>query len=174
MKEKLYKASLAVIDDRMKEQMKGNKSARSITNDLQPPHDFKPYFFVDALLNITEGTYTWYRGREGPVIELSEWINVPNFHPYQPNVEKWIFLHSYCDGGPWIPGDGEKNSSCLKYVFLTYTNCLTPERAKHFNCQKKQYFCESDLKTVHDGKVSKSFEPYGLYRMIWADDSYGP
>ena len=47
-----------------------------------------------------------------------------------------------------------RNETCMKYIFETYTNCPTQERADFFNCDKKEYFCESDLKDVIDGKVS--------------------
>ena len=172
IRERLYKSSLQDDDDRMKLKKIVNQNAHNVNQPLsfnKPlsyyvnqnvqtakangtlslirnediPNDFKPYFFADALLNVTEGTYTWYHDREGPLIECSDWVNFPNWHPYEPNVEKWIFLRSYCDD--------QKNSTCLKYVFLTYTNCLTLERAEKFDCDKKEFYCESDLEKVIDG-----------------------
>ena len=58
-----------------------------------------------------------------------------------------------------------RNETCMKYVFETYTNCPTQERADFFNCDKKEYFCESDLKDVIDGKVS-TYRYHILY-IIW-------
>lgn len=144
-----------------------------------------------------KGTYSWYHDREGPLIELSEWTNSPNWFPYQPVVEKWMFLRipiensnliccilyafkalpsynniykeyfnissfsnriwrSYCskDGKDESLMGRERNETCLKYIFSSYTNCPTRERADYLNCDKKEYFCESDLKDIIDGKVS--------------------
>ena len=60
---------------------------------------------------------------------------------------------SFCDSkGKDVSLDGSwRNETCMKYVLETYTNCPTQERADFFNCDKKEYFCESDLKDVIDG-----------------------
>ena len=57
------------------------------------PSGFAPDLFLDIQFNMTNGTYHW---RNGPEINLSEWlftgIGTPN-HPYVP---KWVHFR-FCD-----------------------------------------------------------------------------
>ena len=39
-----------------------------------------------------DGTYSWKQDGEDSLIELTEWVNVPGYHPSQPIVPKWIYL----------------------------------------------------------------------------------
>ena len=55
-------------------------------------------------------------------------------------------------------GTDKKTTSCLKYVFSSFTNCQEKERAEEFNCVKKEYFCASDLENlINDKKQNKTF-----------------
>ena len=56
------------------------------------PEEFRPFFFVNARFNMHNGTYSWEQDGEGSLIELTEWVNVPGYHPSQPIVPKWVYL----------------------------------------------------------------------------------
>lgn len=71
------------------------------------PEDFRPFFFVNARFNMYDGTYSWEQDGEGSLIELTEWVNVPGYHPSQPIVPKWIYLRK----------SNEYLNSCVVIIF---------------------------------------------------------
>ena len=69
-------------------------------------------------------------------------------------IDQTMFTKLCSDGKDESLMGRSRNETCLKYIFLSYANCPTQKRADHFNCDKKEYFCESDLKNVIHGRVS--------------------